>query len=84
MLSKYALNNYRMAGYLLIAVGLINLRYQSGDNSVLTRSLLIVLPGALILALTFIKGLHGFLAQRATMYLAGLLGLVLLYFAVIN
>ena len=84
MLSKYALNNYRMAGYLLIAVGLINLRYQSGDDSVLSRSLLIVIPGAVVLALTFIKGLHNFLAQRTTMYIAGLLGLVLVYFAVIN
>ena len=55
MLSKYALNNYRMAGYLLIALGLINLRYQSGADSILARSLFIILPGLVLVALTFIS-----------------------------
>ena len=36
-ISKYALNNYRMASYLLIAIGLINLRYKSGKDEVLTN-----------------------------------------------
>ena len=84
MLSKYAINNYRMAGYLLIAVGLINLRYQSGDSSILTKSALITLPGLAILGLTFIKGAHRFLAQRATMYLLGFAGLALLTIAMTN
>ena len=84
MISKYALNNYRMAGYLLIAVGLINLRYQSGAQSILSKSLIIILPGLAILALTFFKAAHHFLAQRATMYLLGFVGVVLLYFAITN
>ena len=73
-----------MAGYLLIAVGLINLRYQSGENSILSKSALIVIPGLVILALTFIKGAHQFLARRATMYLLGFAGLALLVIAVTN
>jgi len=42
-----------MGGYLLLAVGLINLRYQTGKNSVLTHSLILIIPGALLLASTF-------------------------------
>ena len=81
MLSKYALNNYRMAGYLLIAVGLINLRYQSGVDSILARSLYIVIPGALLVAITFVKSAHSFLANRAIMAVAAVIGLALLVFA---
>jgi hypothetical protein len=47
------INNFRMAGYLLLAVGLINLRYQTGKSSVLTHSLILIAPGALLLASTF-------------------------------
>lgn len=81
MLSKYALNNYRMAGYLLIAVGLINLRYQSGADSIVTRSLVIILPGAAIVMATFITRLHRLLSQRATMAISAFIGVALLVFA---
>ena len=48
-ISKYVLNNYRMASYLLLAIGLINLRYQTGKDGVLGNSLTIVIPGVAIL-----------------------------------
>jgi hypothetical protein len=44
-----------MCGYLLLAVGLINLRYQTGKSSVLTHSLILIIPGALLLTSTFVK-----------------------------
>ena len=39
-------NNYRMGGYLLLAVGLINWQYQNEDAGIVSRSLLIVIPGS--------------------------------------
>ncbi|MEY3639158.1 MAG: hypothetical protein RIR68_2291, partial [Pseudomonadota bacterium] len=44
------INNFRMGGYLLLAVGLINLRYQTGQDDNLAKSLTLVIPGALLLA----------------------------------
>ena len=70
-----------MAGYLLIALGLINLRYQSGADSILARSLSIVLPGLVLVALTFISRVHRFLAQRAIMAVFGVIGCALVVYA---
>ena len=83
-ISKYALNNYRMASYLLIAIGLINLRYQSGKDEVLTNSLLVVIPGVLALLVTFIKSTHKFLARREVMGLLSLFGAALVFWAISN
>ena len=83
-ISKYALNNYRMASYLLIAIGLINLRYQSGKDEVLTNSLLVVIPGVLALLVTFIKSTHKFLARREVIGLLALFGAALVFWAISN
>ena len=76
-LSKYALNNYRMASYLLFAIGLINLRYQTGKDGVLINSAAIFIPGFIALSLTFVKGAHGFLAKREVMVALGVIGAAL-------
>ena len=69
-----------MAGYLLLAVGLINLRYQTGKSSVLTHSLILIIPGALLLASTFTdagkKWLH---TKAATAFVITCGGLLLVY-----
>ena len=83
-LSKYALNNYRMASYLLLAIGLINLRYQTGHDGVLSNSLAIVIPGLAMLFLTFVKGSHSFLAKREVMALLAILGAALVAWAITN
>jgi uncharacterized membrane protein len=74
------INNFRMAGYLLLAVGLINLRYQTGKSSVLTHSLILIAPGALLLASTFTdagkKWLH---TKAATAVVLACGGLLLIY-----
>ncbi len=44
-----------MGAYAALAVGLINLRYQTGSESNLSKSLVLVIPGAFILALSFIN-----------------------------
>ncbi|CAN2180446.1 hypothetical protein MCEJIRE27_00275 [Candidatus Nanopelagicaceae bacterium] len=47
------INNYRMAAYAAFAVGLINLRYQTGSDNNLAKSATLFIPGALLLLTTF-------------------------------
>ena len=77
-------NNYRMGGYLLLAVGLINWRYQNEDAGIATRSLLIALPGVAIVAMTFIKPLDGFLASNAGKVIISVIGSVLVGLSLLN
>ena len=69
-----------MGGYLLLAVGLINLRYQKGKSDVLNHSLILIIPGALLLASTFTdagkKWLH---TKAATAMVIACGGLLLIY-----
>jgi len=83
-LSKYALNNYRMASYLLLAIGLINLRYQSGNEGVLVNSLTVIIPGTAMLLLTVLKGVHAFLARREVMVALLVIGVALVAWAITN
>ena len=78
------INNYRMGGYLLIAIGLINLRYQTGDNGVLGRSLTIVIPGAILLASTWIPALAKKLETKVVQAFSIVIGLALIAYAAIN
>lgn len=73
-----------MGGYLLLAVGLINWRYQNEDAGIATRSLLIVLPGVLIIAATFIKALDSFLAGKAGMTVVTVIGGLLVGLSFLN
>ena len=84
MLSKMALNNYRMAGYLLLAIGLINLRYQTGHENVLQHSLFIIVPGGLLIAITFLRSAQNFLAKKAVMWILAALGVALVIWAITN
>jgi len=77
-------NNYRMGGYLLLAVGLINWQYQNEDAGIASRSLMIVIPGVIIIAMTFIKPLDKFLASRAGMAIVTVVGAVLVGLSFLN
>jgi hypothetical protein len=77
-------NNYRMGGYLLLAVGLINWQYQNADAGIASRSLLIAIPGVAIVAMTFIKPLDKFLASRAGMSVVTVVGAVLVGLSLLN
>jgi uncharacterized membrane protein len=83
-ISKYVLNNYRMASYLLLAIGLINLRYQTGKDGVLNNSLTIFAPGILMLLITFLKSAHALLARREVMVLLAVAGTALVIWAITN
>lgn len=73
-----------MGGYLLIAIGLINLRYQSGQSGVVTHSLAIVIPGAILLAITWIPAIAKKLESKAVQAVTITLGLILIVYGVIN
>ncbi len=73
-----------MAGYLLLAVGLINLRYQTGKSSVLTHSLILIIPGALLLASTFTDAGKKWLHTKAATAIVITCGGLLLVYSFIN
>ena len=83
-ISKNALNNYRMASYLLLAIGLINLRYQTGKDEVFNNSLTIIVPGVVMLLITFLKSAHSLLARREVMVLLAVAGSALVIWAITN
>ena len=78
------INNYRMGGYLLVAIGLINLRYQTGQSGVVSHSLTIIIPGAILLAATWIPALAKKLESKAVQAVTITLGLIFIAYAVIN
>jgi hypothetical protein len=77
-------NNYRMGGYLLLAIGLINWQYQNNDAGVATRSLLILVPGVLVIAMTFIKPLDAFMGSKVGMSLITAVGAILVGLSFLN
>jgi hypothetical protein len=73
-----------MGGYLLLAIGLINWQYQNEDAGIASRSLLIAIPGVVIIAMTFIKPLDKFLDSRAGMSVVTVVGAVLVGLSLLN
>jgi len=58
------LNNYRFGAYALFAMGLINLRYQTGSEGNLSKSAVLVVIGAIVLVLTFIPKINNFFMEK--------------------
>jgi hypothetical protein len=73
-----------MGGYLLVAIGLINLRYQTGQSGVVSHSLTIIIPGAILLATTWIPTLAKKLESKGVQAVCMVLGLILIVYGVIN
>lgn len=78
------MTNYRWGGYLLIALGLINLRYQTGHSHVFAHSLIIIIPGALLLAATWTKSLAATLAKKSIKIAAMIIGIALVAYSLLN
>ena len=69
-----------MAAYAALAVGLINLRYQTGSESNLAKSAVLVIPGALLLLISFLPfGQKWLQSKTAVATLVTLGGLLLAY-----
>jgi hypothetical protein len=75
------INNYRMAAYAALAVGLINLRYQTGAENNFSKSAALFIPGALLIGLTFIPAGKKWLESRAATLVLSILGAGLLIYS---
>ena len=60
----HPINNYRFGAYALFAMGLINLRYQTGAAGNLSKSSVLIAVGAIVLSLTFIPKLTDFFMKK--------------------
>jgi hypothetical protein len=73
-----------MWGYSLIAIGLINWDYQRSHPHVVLQSLLIILPGVVLLTMTFIGIGQNFLGRQWVSYLWTAIGIASLIVAFTN
>ncbi len=64
------LNNYRFGSYAILAMGLINLRYQTGNDANLSKSLVLIILGAVAFSATFIPALKTLLVKRVSKMVA--------------
>ncbi|MCX6427985.1 MAG: hypothetical protein NT152_00080 [Actinobacteria bacterium] len=78
------MTNLRFGGYLLVAIGLINLRYQTGHHNALLHSMAIVVPGLLLLAGTYISATQRILMRKNSQLLVALFAALLLVYAFTN
>jgi hypothetical protein len=76
--------NYRWGGYLLVAMGLLNLRYQTGQPGVLVNSLIILTPGAVILIMSFIPKTAALLKNKTAQRISIAIGIAAIIFAAVN
>ena len=66
----HPINNYRFGAYALLAMGLINLRYQTGSANNLPKSSILIAIGAGALLLTFIPALTNFFMRKGVKLIA--------------
>jgi uncharacterized membrane protein len=58
------INYYRFGSYAILAMGLINLRYQTGNDANLAKSSVLIILGLVALIATFIPALKAILLKR--------------------
>mgnify|MGYP000845968649 CR=1 FL=1 len=66
----HPINNYRFGAYAVLAMGLINLRYQTGSSNNLPKSSILIAIGAGALILTFIPALTNFFMRKGVKLIA--------------
>ncbi len=70
-----------MAAYAALAVGLINLRYQTGAESNFAKSAALFIPGAVLLLVTFTSAGKKWLESRAAALVLSIIGSGLLIYS---
>ena len=60
----HPINNYRFGAYAILAMGLINLRYQTGADGNLSKSSVLISIGTIVLLATFIPRVSNFFMNR--------------------
>ena len=76
--------NARWAGYLFIALGLINWRYQNSNPNAMTNSLVLIAGGLISLVLAFTKPGLAWLETKAGKTIGLIAGAALVVFSFIN
>lgn len=79
-----SVNYFRYAAYALIAIGLINLRYQTGKDDLAFTTILIVGAGVLIFGLTYLEAGKRYLATVPGKILTTLVAVAAGIFAILN
>jgi hypothetical protein len=79
----HPINNYRFGAYALFAMGLINLRYQTGSEANLSKSSVLIAVGAVVLGLTFIPKLTDFFMKKLVKLLSLLLLAVFIAYGIL-
>ncbi len=77
------LNNYRFGSYALLAMGLINLRYQTGSDANLSTSSLLIVTGLLVFILTFIPRISSMLLNKSIKRVSLLLFIALIIYGIL-
>ena len=77
------LNNYRCGSYALLAMGLINLRYQTGSEANLPTSSVLISVGLLVFIATFIPKLSSFLLGKMVKKISLLLLVALIIYGIL-
>jgi hypothetical protein len=70
-----------MGAYAALAIGLINLRYQTGADGNLMKSVVLIGPGALLLLITFTDSGKAWLQSKAAASLGFAIGGLLLAYS---
>ena len=70
-----------MGSYAALAVGLINLRYQTGEEGNLSKSLVLVIPGAALLLISLTSVGKKWLSVKGAGYIALAIGAVLVAYS---
>ena len=70
-----------MGSYAALAIGLINLRYQTGETGNLSKSLVLVIPGAALLLLSLTSVGKQWLSAKSAGYIAIAIGAVLVAYS---
>ena len=73
-----------MWAYALIATGFINWDYQRDSSGIAIKSLLVITPGLILIASTFVPALAKQLEQKSARYIWGAIGIAALIYAFIN
>ena len=77
------LNNYRFGSYAILAMGLINLRYQTGFEGNLSTSSVLIAIGLIVFISTFIPRLSAFLLNSVVKKISLLLLVVLIIYGIL-
>jgi amino acid transporter len=80
----HPLTPLRWMSYMLIALGLINWRYQSAEPGTFNNSMVIIAIGAILLIATFVPQVSTYFTRPPLKFIAWIVSVGAVLFAIIN